>query len=145
MYRIASASRLMTTKNLETVSGLVELINAKQTGIKVAGQWLNISAYHAVADLPKLDQRVDVQVEKTDRGMWIQSVEVLDDGQIHQLPAQQRRGGGGGGRTPAELRDIRRLPCSKPRPRSAPPDPTSSPQKSCGSPNAGSPGSSSLV
>jgi hypothetical protein len=31
----------MATKNLETVSGLVEQINAKQTGIKVAGEWLN--------------------------------------------------------------------------------------------------------
>jgi hypothetical protein len=41
------------------------------------------------------------------RGIWIQSVEVLDGGQIHQLPTPQRRGGGG--RSPAELRDIRRL------------------------------------
>jgi hypothetical protein len=44
----------VTTKNLETVSGLVEQVNAKQTGIKVAGEWLNVSAYHALAELPSL-------------------------------------------------------------------------------------------
>lgn len=40
------------------------------------------------------------------------TVEVLDGGQVHQLPMQQRRGGGGG-RSPAELREIRRLACLK--------------------------------
>jgi hypothetical protein len=36
--------------------------------------------------MPKVGQRVNLTVERTDgRGMWIQSVEVLDDGQIHQL------------------------------------------------------------
>jgi len=99
----------MATKNLETVSGLLEQINAKRTGIKVNGEWLNISQYHAIAELPTPGQRVDVQVEKTERGAWIQSIDVLDGGQVHQLPMQQRRGGGGGGRTPAELREIRRL------------------------------------
>jgi hypothetical protein len=99
----------MATKNLETVSGLVEQINAKRTGVKVAGEWLNIGQYHPLADLPTPGQRVDVQVEKTDRGAWIQAIDVLDGGQVHQLPMQQRRGGGGGGRSPAELREIRRL------------------------------------
>jgi hypothetical protein len=37
---------------------------------------------------------------------------VLDGGQVHQLPIQQRRGGGGG-RSPAELREIRRLTALK--------------------------------
>src|SRR6266851_6147817 len=100
-------------KQIEAVTGLVERLNDKGTGVKVNGEWLNISAYHALADLPKAGQRVEVQVERTDRGIWIQSVEVLDGGQIHQLPIQQRRGGGGNGRTPAELRDIRRLACLK--------------------------------
>lgn len=103
----------MATKNLETVSGLVEQINAKRTGIKVAGEWLNISLYHALAALPTPGQRVDVLVEKTEHGAYIQSVDVLDGGQVHQLPMQQRRGGGGGGRSPAELREIRRLTCLK--------------------------------
>jgi hypothetical protein len=59
--------------------------------------------------MPKVGQRVTLQVERTEgRGIWIQSVEVLDGGQIHDLPQQQRRGGGGG-RSPAELRDVRRL------------------------------------
>ncbi len=47
----------MTTSTLETVSGVVEQINATGTGVKVPGQWLNISQYHA---LPKLGQRVEV-------------------------------------------------------------------------------------
>jgi len=39
---------------LETVSGLVEHINARGTGIKVAGRWLNVSQYYALVELPKL-------------------------------------------------------------------------------------------
>ena len=98
----------MTAPTIETVTGLVEQINSKQTGIKVGGEWLNISRYHALTELPDRGQRVDVQVARTDRGAWIQSVSILDGGQVHQLPQQPRRGGGGG-RSPAELRDIRRL------------------------------------
>ncbi len=70
-------------KQIEAVTGLVERINDKGTGVKVNGEWLNISAYHALAELPKAGQRVEVQVERTDRGIWIQSVEVLDNGQVH--------------------------------------------------------------
>ena len=92
-------------KQLETVSGLVEQVNARGTGIKVAGQWLNASQFHAVT-LPQAGQRVDVQIERTDRGAWIQGVDVLDGGTIHPLRQQPRRGGG---RSPAELREIRRL------------------------------------
>jgi hypothetical protein len=95
---------------LDTVSGLVEQINAKRTGIKVAGEWLNISAYHPLSEIPTPGQRVDVQVEKTDRGAWINGLDFLDGGEVHQLAMpQQRRGGGGGGPSPAELREIRRL------------------------------------
>lgn len=98
----------MTAPTLESVTGLVEQINAKGTGIKVAGQWLNVSQYHALAELPKLGQRANVQVARTDRGLWIQGIEVLDGGQIHQLlPQVPRRGGGG--RSPSEQSDIRRL------------------------------------
>src|SRR5258708_26211415 len=95
-------------KQIEAVTGLVERINDKGTGVKVNGEWLNISAYHALAELPKAGQRVEVQVERTDRGIWIKSVEVLDNGQLHALPVQPRRGGSGG-RSLAEQRDIRRL------------------------------------
>jgi hypothetical protein len=63
--------------------------------------------YHALTEMPKVGQRVNLQVERTDRGIWIQSVEVLDGGQVHELPIQPRRGGGG--RSAAEQRDIRRL------------------------------------
>ena len=39
-----------------------------------------------------IGQRVNVQVERTDRGAWIDSAEVLDGGTVYQL-AQPRRGG----------------------------------------------------
>lgn len=97
----------MAAKVLETVLGLVEQVNANKTGIKVSGQWLNISRFHTIADFPLPGQRASVQVEKTDRGDWIQLIEILDEGKVFPLPAPQRRGGGG--RSPAELRDIRRL------------------------------------
>jgi hypothetical protein len=90
----------------ETVSGLVELVNARRTGIRVAGQWLNVSHWHPLAELPRPGQRVDVQVQHSDRGLWIQSFEVLDGGQVHQLPAPPRRAGG---RQFSDPRDIRRL------------------------------------
>jgi hypothetical protein len=100
----------MPVPSVESITGLVERINQKGTGIKLLDnpEWLNISQYHAIAELPKLGQRVDVLVQRTDRGVYINRVEVLGGGQIHQLPQQQRRGGGGG-RSPAELREIRRL------------------------------------
>ena len=61
-------------------------------------------------------------MERTDRGAWIQAVDVLDGRTIHPLPQQARRGGGG--RSPAELRDIRRLSVLKRAARSAPAVPT---------------------
>jgi hypothetical protein len=68
----------VAAKNLETVSGTVEQINAKQTGVKVNRQWLNISQYHPIAVLPQAGQRVQVEVEVSDRGAWINSLQVLD-------------------------------------------------------------------
>jgi hypothetical protein len=97
-------------KQLDIVTGLVERLNDKRTGLRINGGWANASQYISPPiEMPKVGQRVNLQVERTDgRGIWIQSVEILDNGQIHQLPQQQRRGGGSG-RSPAELRDIRRL------------------------------------
>jgi hypothetical protein len=95
----------MGTKNLETVSGLVEQINAKQTGLKINGEWLNVSMYHPLAELPKPGQRINATIERTDRGAWIESAEVLDGGTVHPL-TQPRRGGGG--RPQSAPRDIRR-------------------------------------
>jgi len=97
----------MAAKILETVVGLVEQVNANQSGIKVNGEWLNISQYHALAEIPTPGQRASVQVEKTDRGNWIQALEILDAGQVHQLPI--RPGRGAGGRSPTDVREIRRL------------------------------------
>jgi hypothetical protein len=68
----------MSPKNLETVSGAVEQINAKQTGINVNGGWLNTSQYHPIAELPRVGQRVQVEIERTDRDAWINSLQVLD-------------------------------------------------------------------
>jgi hypothetical protein len=95
----------MTAPTLESITGLVEAINAKGTGIKVAGQWANVSAYHALAELPKLGQRIEAWVQRTDRGLWINRIEVLDDGRIQELPIQQRRSG----RSQSDPREIRRL------------------------------------
>lgn len=74
-------------KQLETITGLVERLNEKGTGIKIGGEWANASKYvNPPLEMPKVGQPVNLQVERTDRGIWIQSIEVLDDGQIHQLP-----------------------------------------------------------
>jgi hypothetical protein len=74
----------MATKILETATGLVERLNDKGTGIKIGGEWCNASQYvNPPLEMPKPGQRVNLQVERTDRGIWIQSVEVLDGGQIH--------------------------------------------------------------
>ena len=99
----------MATKHLETLTGVVEATNDK--GIKVQGVWANYSQYHPLTELPKPGQRVNVQVERTDRGAWIDSAEVLDGGTVHPLATPRR--GGGGGRSPAELREIRRLTALK--------------------------------
>lgn len=100
---------MTTSKTLELVTGLVERVNDKGTGIKVSGEWCNASQYVTPPiEIPNAGQRVNLQVERTDRGIWIQAVEVLDGGQVHQLAVPQRRGGGNQ-RSPAELRDIRRL------------------------------------
>lgn len=95
----------------ETVTGLVEHINAQQTGIKVDGRWLGISQFHPLAELPRRGQRVEVQAQRSERGMWIQAMHVLDGGQVHDLPAQQQRRTSW--RTPSDPREIRRLACLK--------------------------------
>lgn len=95
----------MATKQLETVTGLVEQVNANGTGVKVGGQWLNVSQYRPLAQLPEVGQRVNVEVERTDRGAWIQAVEVLDGGTIHALPRRNQTNK----RTNSDPRDIRRL------------------------------------
>ena len=102
-------------KQLETVSGLVEQVNAKGTGIKVAGQWVNASQFHSVT-LPQAGQRVDVQVERTDRGAWIQAVDVLDGGRFSRC--RSSRGAEADGRRLSSARfDVWRY--SRPRQPSA--------------------------
>jgi hypothetical protein len=64
-------------KNLETISGSVEQVNAKGTGIKVLGEWLNVSQFHPIATMPTPGELVEVQIETTDRGQWINSLKIL--------------------------------------------------------------------
>jgi hypothetical protein len=66
----------MTTANghsTDQVEGLVEAIN--DHGIRVAGEWRNVSKFHPV-DLPDRGARVRVAL---DAKSFIKSVQVLDD------------------------------------------------------------------
>jgi hypothetical protein len=67
----------MASKQLITLSGAVEQVNARGTGIKVLGEWLNISQYHPINPMPTAGELVEVQVETTDRGCWINSLKIL--------------------------------------------------------------------
>lgn len=67
----------MATKQLESVGGAVEQVNAKGTGIRVLGEWLNISQYHPIAVMPTPGELVEVQVERTDKGPWINSLRIV--------------------------------------------------------------------
>jgi hypothetical protein len=67
----------MATKQLVTISGAVEAFNAKRTGIKVLGEWLSFSQYHPITPMPTLGELVEVQVEQTDHGAWINSLKIL--------------------------------------------------------------------
>ena len=69
----------MATKQLETISGAVEQVNTKGTGIKVLGEWLNTSQYHPIATMPTAGQLVEVQIERTDRGPWINNLKIIGD------------------------------------------------------------------
>jgi hypothetical protein len=72
----------MSTKQLITLSGAVTSVNAKKNGIKVVGSddWLNVSQYHPVTPMPTPGELVEVQVEQTDRGAWINSLRILGGG-----------------------------------------------------------------
>ncbi|HEY2200353.1 MAG TPA: hypothetical protein VGH56_00585 [Solirubrobacteraceae bacterium] len=80
---------MTTPKNLVTISGAVEQINAKGTGIKVLGEWLNISQYHPIAPMPTAGELVEVQVETTDRGQWINSLKILGASPALSLPTSR--------------------------------------------------------
>jgi hypothetical protein len=77
---------MTTPKNLETISGSVEQVNAKGTGIKVLGEWLKVSQFHPIANMPTAGELVEVQVETTDRGQWINSLKILGASPAPVLP-----------------------------------------------------------
>jgi hypothetical protein len=69
----------MTTTNgkvVEHVHGTCERINSKGTGIKVLGEWLNVSQYHPIP-MPTPGEIVDVQVERSERGAWIKTLSIV--------------------------------------------------------------------
>jgi hypothetical protein len=68
----------MSAKQLELVSGAVEQVNSKGTGIKVLGEWLNVSMYRPVNPMPTAGQLVEAQVERTDKGAWINSLHIIE-------------------------------------------------------------------
>jgi hypothetical protein len=68
---------IVASKQLVTLSGAVEQVNARGTGIKVLGEWLNISQYHPIDPMPTPGELVEVQVEQTDRGVWINSLKII--------------------------------------------------------------------
>ena len=67
----------MSAKQLTTLSGTVEQINAKGTGFKLLGEWLNISQYHPITPMPTPGELVEVVVETTDRGQWINTLKIV--------------------------------------------------------------------
>ncbi|MBV9581455.1 MAG: hypothetical protein JO057_22995 [Chloroflexi bacterium] len=67
----------MASKQLVTLSGAVEQINAKGTSIKLLGEWLNVSQYHPIAPMPTPGELVEAQVEQTDKGAWINSLRII--------------------------------------------------------------------
>jgi hypothetical protein len=92
----------MATKQLETVSGAVESINSKGTGIKVLGEWLNISQFHPVATMPTVGELVEVSIERTDKGPWINSLRVIGAAASSPSASSSNRD-----------REIRRMACLK--------------------------------
>lgn len=68
---------MTTPKQLETLSGTCEQVNAKGTGIKVIGEWLNVSQYHPIAVMPTPGELVEVTIERSDRGAWINSLRII--------------------------------------------------------------------
>jgi hypothetical protein len=78
-------------KQLETIVGTVGRINSKGNGIQLDGnpEYLNVSQYHPIA-LPLVGARVQVEVERTDRGAWIVQLRVLDNGPGHAAVTETR-------------------------------------------------------
>jgi hypothetical protein len=81
----------VASKQLVTLSGAVEQVNAKGTGIKVAGEWLNISQYHPIVPMPTPGELVEVQVEQTDRGQWINSLKIIGAAPATSSPTSSTR------------------------------------------------------
>jgi hypothetical protein len=63
----------------------------RETGIRVLGEWLNISQYHPVSVMPTPGELVEVQVERTDRGAWITSLQIVSSPLVHPQNSARAR------------------------------------------------------
>jgi hypothetical protein len=52
-------------------------VNAKGTGIKLSGEWLNVSQFHPINPMPTPGELVEVTLERSDRGAWINSLKII--------------------------------------------------------------------
>ena len=80
----------MASKQVVTLSGAVEQVNAKGTGIKLLGEWLNVSQYHPITPMPTPGELVEVVVEQTDKGAWINSLRTIGGGPASGASATSR-------------------------------------------------------
>jgi hypothetical protein len=90
----------VASKQIVHLSGTVEQVNARGTGIRLLGEWLYVSQYHPISPMPTAGELIEVDVETTDKGSWINALRIV------------------GATSPASSslprdREIRRLACLK--------------------------------
>ena len=66
-------------------AGAVEQVNGK--GVKVLGEWLNVSQCHPSTPMPTAGAPVHVQAADADRGAWIKSLKILGHAAPSPTPA----------------------------------------------------------
>src|SRR5712691_6343789 len=79
---------MTTGKQLERISGAVDQVNAKQTGIKVLGEWLNVSQYHPISLCPSPASSSTSRSSAPSRGARIVSLQVLEAGAHRSAPSR---------------------------------------------------------
>jgi hypothetical protein len=76
LFHLEETHTTINGKVVERVQGSVEQVNAKGTGIKLLGEWLNVSQYSPISVMPMPGELVDVQVERSECGSWIKSLTI---------------------------------------------------------------------
>jgi hypothetical protein len=69
----------------ESVEGLVEATNPK--GLKIQGQWVNVSQFHPIENMPETGARVRLEV---DAKGYIREVQVLDSPSVTPTARDER-------------------------------------------------------